>query len=97
VSEREEQLALRRETLRARSAVQRHHLAGTAAEIEHHLGGLDRGISVVRSVIRNPVLIAGAISLVVLIGPRRIVSWAGRGALLWSAARRMLRASGRFG
>lgn len=96
MSEREEQLALRRESLRARSAVQRHHLGNTTAEIEEHLGGLDRGIGMVRSVVSNPVLIAAAISLVVLIGPRRLLGWAGRGALLWSAARRMLRASGRL-
>jgi hypothetical protein len=90
VSERESQLAHRREALRARCAVQRRHLAGTAVEIEEHLGGLDRGIGMMRSVVRNPLLIAGAISVLVLVGPGRIVRWAGRGALLWSAARRLL-------
>ena len=92
MSEREEQLASRRQALRARSAIQRLHLADTTDEIERHLGGLDRGIGLVRSVVRNPVLIAGAMSLIVLVGPGRILSWAGRGALLWSAARRVLRA-----
>jgi len=91
VSERQAQLAQRREALRARCAVQRLHFADTTAEIDEHLGGLDRSINVVRTVIRSPFLIAGAIGLFVLIGPRRVVRWAGRGALLWSTARRLLR------
>jgi hypothetical protein len=94
VSDREEQLASRREALLARSAAQRQLLAELAGDIEYRLGGLDRGINAVRSAARQPLLIAGAIAAVVLIGPRRLVRWLGRGALLWSTGRRLLRAAG---
>jgi hypothetical protein len=94
VSDREELLAARREALLARSAVQRSHLADVAADIEQRLGGLDRGINMVRSAARQPLFIAGAIAAVVLVGPRRLLHWLGRGALLWSTSRRLLRAVG---
>ena len=91
MSEWEGQLSQRREALRARCAVQRHQLGESAAEIEEHLGGLDRGIHMVRTVARSPLFITGAISLLVLIGPRRILRWVTRGALAWSTSRRLLR------
>ena len=91
MSDRAIELALRRDALRAHCAVQRHHLGQTAGQIETQLGGIDRGINVVRAIAKNPVLVAGGISLFVLLGPRRILSWIGRGVMLMSTVRRVLR------
>jgi hypothetical protein len=93
MSEREHELAARRAALQDQCAMQRVHLAETAEIIESQLGGIDRGINAIRSLGRNPLLIAGGISLLVLIGPKRIMGWAGRGFMLVSTAKRLLPAA----
>lgn len=90
-SERFNQLIAKHSNLRLRSAVQRRELGSTMNEIEHHLSGLDRGIGVAQRFIKNPAVIVGGVALVALVGPKRLVSWASRGALLYSTARRFIR------
>ena len=90
-SERFNQLAAKHSNLRLRSAVQRRELGDTMHEIEHHLSGLDRGIGTVQRLIKNPAVIVGAVALVALVGPKRLVGWASRGALIYSTARRFMR------
>ena len=90
-SERFNQLAAKHSNLRLRSAVQRRELGSTMNDIQHHLSGLDRGIGAAQRWIRNPALIVGAVAVVALVGPKRLVGWASRGALIYSTARRLMR------
>ncbi|MBL8264947.1 YqjK family protein [Steroidobacter sp.] len=90
-SERFHQLTTKHSNLRLRAAVQRRELGSTMNEIEHHLSGLDRGIGAAQRMIKNPALLVGGVALVALIGPKRLVRWASRGALLYSTAKRLMR------
>lgn len=91
MSQRFDQLISHHSNLRARCAVQRRQLGESAAEIEHELGRLDRGVAIVRRVLRSPALIGGAIAVVALVGPRRLLRWGTNGLMLYSTARQLLR------
>src|ERR1044072_132156 len=91
MSQRFDQLHSHHSNLLARIAVQRQQLAETAEEIEHELGRVDRGLAVVRRVLRHPALIGGAIAVVALIGPRRLMRWSSRGLMFYSTARHLIR------
>ena len=91
MSERTLKLEQRRRALRSHCAAQRSHLAANVRHIESKLGGLDRGIDAVRRFAARPLLIAGGIALLTMIGPRRMVRWAGRGAMLFATSKRVLR------
>ena len=78
-------------SLLARCAVQRRQLGESAEEIEHELGKLDRGVAVVRRVLRHPAMIGGAIAVVAMVGPKRLLRWATHGLMLYSTARSLLR------
>jgi hypothetical protein len=92
VSERFSQLTAHHSNLRARCAVQRRQLGETADDIERHLRGVDRGVRFVRGVMRNPAIIIGAAALIALLGPKRLLGWASRGAVLYSTVKRLRRA-----
>jgi YqjK-like protein len=91
VSRRFDQLNAHHSNLLARCAVQRRQLGESAEEIEHELGRLDRGLDAIRRVMRSPVLIGGAIAIVALVGPRRLLRWGTNGLMLYSSARQLLR------
>jgi hypothetical protein len=91
MSQRFDQLSGHHSNLLARCAVQRQQLAETAEEIEHELGRIDKGIEAVRRVLRSPAMIGGAIALVALVGPRRLVRWGTKGLMLYSTTRQLLR------
>ena len=91
MSQRFDQLNAHHSNLLARCAVQRRQLAESAEEIEHELGRLDRGLAAVRRVLRSPALIGGAIAVVALVGPRRLLRWGTNGLMLYSSARQLLR------
>ena len=91
MSRRFDQLSAHHSNLRAQIAVQRSKLAENAQEIEHELGRLDRGIAAVRRVLRSPALVGGAIVVVALVGPRRLVRWSTRALMFYSTARQLLR------
>lgn len=84
MSERTLSLARRRNELRAQCAVQRSQLTATAEQIEARLG-------VVRRLAGRPLLILGGVVLLAMIGPRRMIRWAGRGAVLFTSGQRVLR------
>jgi hypothetical protein len=42
-------------------------------------------------VLRSPALIGGAIAVVALVGPRRLLRWSTRGLMLYSTARQVLK------
>lgn len=91
MSRRFDQLNAHHSNLLARIAVQRRHLAEGAEEIEHELGRVDRGVAAIRRVLSSPVLIGGAIAIVVLVGPRRLLRWSTQGLMMYSTARQLLR------
>ena len=91
MSQRFDQLSAHHSNLLARCAVQRQQLAESAEEIEHELGRLDRGVAVVRRVLRHPAMIGGAIAVVALIGPKRLLRFATSGLMWYSTARSLLR------
>jgi hypothetical protein len=94
VSERFNQLSARHQELRLRSAAQRRELAQITGDIEQRLGGVDRTMQTLRSFARNPVVIAGAFAVLAMVGPKRLLGYASRGAVLMSTARQLL-ASGK--
>lgn len=91
MSQRFDQLTGHHSNLLARCAVQRRQLGESAAEIEHELGRVDRGLATVRRVLRSPAMIGGAIAVVALVGPRRLLRWGTNGLMLYSSARQLLR------
>jgi hypothetical protein len=59
--------------------------------IENQLSGLDRGIARTTRILKNPAVIVGGVALVAMVGPKRLLRWATKGALLYSTAKRFLR------
>lgn len=90
-SERFNQLTAKHANLRLRSAAQRRQLGSTMNEIEHHLSGLDRGIGAASRLLKNPAVLVGGVAIVALLGPRRLMSWVTKGALVYSTAKRFMR------
>jgi hypothetical protein len=90
-SERFNQLSAKHSNLRLRAAVQRRALGSTMNEIEHHLSGLDRGLGAAQRWVKNPAVIIGGVALVALVGPKRLMGWVSRGALIYTTARRFIR------
>ena len=84
-------LAQRRSALRARCAVQRVRLAETTEHIQERLSGIDRGIDTLRRYVAHPLVLAGGVALLAMIGPRRVFRWAGSSAVLLSTGKRVLR------
>jgi hypothetical protein len=91
VSKRFDQLSAHHSNLLARCAVQRRQLGESAEEIEHELGRVDRGVAAVRRVLRHPAMIGGALAVVALIGPRRLLRWTTSGLMWYSTARSLIR------
>jgi len=91
MSERRRELAARREALLAEAALQRDVLGQTAGDIEQRLAGLDRGIDLARRAIKHPLVLAGGIAFVTLVGPRKLLRVAGRSAVIFQTGRRVLR------
>ena len=91
MSQRFDQLNAHHSHLLARIAVQRRQLGETTEEIEHELGRVDRGLAAVRRVLSSPALLGGAIAVVALVGPRRLLRWSTKGLMLYSTARQLLR------
>ncbi len=90
-SERFNQLAAKHSNLRLRAALERRALGSTMNEIEHHLSGLDRGLGAAQRALKNPAVVIGGVAVVALIGPKRLMRWVSRGALIYSTARRLMR------
>jgi hypothetical protein len=71
--------------------VQRIQLGDETRHLEAKLASVDRAIHMVRRIARQPVLIAGGLALLVLIGPRRIFRLAGHSAVWITTGSRVLR------
>ncbi|MGH8176001.1 MAG: YqjK family protein [Steroidobacter sp.] len=91
MSERFDQLQARHNELTLRAALERRQLAGTAAEIKQRLGAVDQAVNIMRGLARNPIVIAGGVAVLAMIGPRRLLRWASHSALLVTTARSAMR------
>lgn len=85
------ELERRRATLQTRCAAQRQELIGTGNAIAARLERIDRAVIVFRRVLSAPVIIGVALSLLVFVGPRRLLRWVQPAILLVSTARRLAR------
>lgn len=90
MTDRALQLAAKRNALRAHCEVQRSHLFETAQDIQTRLANLDRAIAMVQHYAHRPLLVLGGVGLFAMLGPRRLLRWAGRGAFLFTTGRRLL-------
>jgi hypothetical protein len=86
-----DQLAMRREDLQRKAAAQRHELAEYIGDIEARCLAVDRVFVKARDLLRKPSVLAGGAALLLFLGPRRLMSLAGRAAVLVSIARRLIR------
>ena len=95
MSARQRELAARREALRAEATLQREFLSSAAVDLQTRLVSLDRGIAIARQVVSKPLVVAGGVALIALIGPRRLLSFASRSAFVVSAGRKVMGMLGR--
>lgn len=86
-------LSIRHRHLLALSAIQRRQLGQAAAEIEGRLARVDRGIAIVRRLIRHPAVVTGGLAVVLWVGPRRLLRWGRRALVFYVASRRLTRGS----
>jgi hypothetical protein len=87
------ELAQRRRELQLKAAAQRSQLGECVGDIEARFAGVDRGFLNLRGLLRKPVVLAGGAALFLFLGPRRLISLAGRAAVLVAMARRLIRRS----
>ncbi len=91
MSDRRAQLAARRLDLLDKSDRQRRSLANHAQQIEARLRGADHVIGLARRFVAQPLLLAGGLATIMMIGPKRLIAWAGRALVLFSTGRRLLK------
>jgi hypothetical protein len=90
MSDRQLELAARRNELIAQTTVQREQLQMLAGDIKERLAGVDHGIEIVRAVAKKPTVIAGAIAMISFIGPRRVLRAVTRSAMFVATGRRLV-------
>ena len=89
-----DQLAHKRRELQLRCDLQRHQIAQLGGDIEARLAGVDRVIRFARNIADRPILVVAAAAGALLLGPWRILRWASRGAVVYSAVRNVQRLLG---
>ena len=87
---RQQELALKRTDLLARSSALRRELADHGAHIESRLQLVDRGLRFAKAATERPLLTAVAGALLMLFKPTRALKWIARGAVVTSLLRRLL-------
>jgi hypothetical protein len=91
VSDHSKDLAARRARLQLRSAVQRRQLGILVESIDSRIRVVDQGIVGARNFLQRPAVLVSAAAVSLMIGPKRVLRLAGQAALLFTAARRLLR------
>ncbi len=81
------QIRARRAQLLARAAVQRERLSVQLQPWETPLALVDKSIAAARYVRRHPQWIVAAVVLLIVLRPRRALSWARNGLIAWRAWR----------
>ena len=88
--DRATELSERRKRLLLVVAAQRQQLAQHLAPVFHGASVVDGRVAAVRSVVTNPIVIGAVGVTLVLIGPRRTLSFIKRGTQVWQVARNWL-------
>ena len=83
------ELEQRRMALRERSSAQRILIAETAAALAARGMVLDRAVAVARGIAARPLVFSSIVALAVVVGPRKILGWAARGAAFYGLTRRL--------
>lgn len=91
MSERFDQLTAQHRQLLARCEAQRGQMSALGRQVERQLAGVDRVVDKARALARSPLLLAGGLAVIALIGPRRLWRLGGRGAMFYTTASRFLR------
>ncbi len=76
-------LARRKADLVSRAAVQREAIVEIAGELQERMRVIDRGVAAVGVIKAHPVLAGAAVAVVLALGRRTLVRWAGRAVMLW--------------
>lgn len=91
------ELIARRESLVARAARERDEFAHLLGDVRHHAHRADQRIHHAQRLLTHPLVIAGVVGTIVLVGPRRLFATARQSGVLWlllrngmPIARRML-------
>jgi hypothetical protein len=84
------ELAERQALLQLRCSEQRRAMGREVGAIEQRLQTVDRVALAAKRAVRNPIVIALGVAAIVAIGPKRILGYAGRSAVVASVARRAL-------
>lgn len=90
MSARQRALRARREALQQQSAAQRAAFAADVRELGVSLSLADRGVAVLRQVGARPVVLAAGVIAMAAFGPARVIGWAWRAYLAFSAARSLV-------
>jgi YqjK-like protein len=77
------ELIARRESLIARAARERDEFSQLLGDLGHHARRADVRINHVQHVLTNPLVIAGVVGVVALVGPRRLFAAARGSGALW--------------
>jgi hypothetical protein len=91
MSDRARELADRRATLQLRCAAQRRAVARDVQGIEARLHSVDRAAEIARDVLLHPMVIVASVVVLLAVGRTRMFHLLGRGLVLATAARRLLR------
>lgn len=89
MSDRVLELELRRRALQVRCASQRAQLDEISDELQHQLRHIDRGIELARRATARPMVIIIGLAALTFIGPRGMLRWVSRAALLATALKRL--------
>jgi hypothetical protein len=81
--ERLSEIARRKERLIAASARERAMLAAELGAWQKPIGVIDRSMAGVRFLKAHPALALTGLAVVVILGRRSLLRWAGRGLLVW--------------
>lgn len=89
-----DQIQRQRKVLRARSRIERAHLAASAEAMLRPVAVADRASQAVQRLVSRPVWLLLMAGLAAVIGPRRLVAWSGplmTGWRLWRGLKDTLR------
>jgi hypothetical protein len=89
VTSRVEELAARRQLLKARSAVERETLKFDAAAIGDTLSTVDRAVAIVQRLRRSPLIVTAAVVGVIVFRRHPATAWVMRGIAVVGTARRI--------
>jgi len=77
------ELIRRRERLLVRAEIQRAEIAGAVRQWREPIAALDRVVEVVHTLKTHPALLVLPLSALLVIKPRRLVSWGGKAWMAW--------------